>query len=85
MVFSGYTDDYDKTVFSEEASDLRNHTAADNLKDNFKVDSLDPAKTYMVNMYYDTSPSKQQAWEEARAGTTGTHTGNLYYDSKSGS
>lgn len=85
MVFSGYTNNYDKTAFSEEASNLRNHTAADNLKDNFKVDSLNPAKTYMVNMYYDKSPSKQQAWEEAKAGTTGTHTGNLYYDSKSGS
>ena len=34
----------------------------------------------MVNMFYKGSPSRRQAWEEAVGGTTGTHTGNLYFN-----
>ena len=61
MLYSGYTDKQDTKNFSEQASDMRNHTAADNLRDNFDLNSLDPSKVYMVNMYYDSSPSKEKA------------------------
>ena len=82
MVFNGYDGmDYDRQKYSRRASDKRNNEAAANLAKNFDSNSLDKSKTYMVNMYYAASPNKQKAWEGASSyGTTGTHTGNLYWD-----
>lgn len=60
----------------------RNHTAADNLKSKFNTNTLDKSKVYMVNMYYDSSPNAGIAWYGASNGTTGTHTGNLYWNSE---
>jgi hypothetical protein len=39
----------------------------------------------MVNMYYNSSPNKRKAWEGASNGTTGTHTGNVYWNPKTNS
>ena len=81
MIYSGYdSEDYDRTKFSNAASDARNFKAADRLLKEFDSKTLDPNKTYMVNMFYKGSPSRKQAWEEAIGGTTGTHTGNLYFN-----
>ena len=46
----------------------------------FDSSTLDKNKTYMVNMYYAGSPSAGVAWYGAENGTTGTHTGNVYWD-----
>lgn len=75
---SGKVTDAMRQVFA--ASDARNFAAADNFKNNFQVDSLDKNKTYLVNMYYKGSPNRATAWFDAKGGTTGTHTGNLYWD-----
>lgn len=81
MIYSGYdSEDYDRTKFSNAASDARNFKAADKLLKEFDSKTLDPNKIYMVNMFYKGSPSRKQAWEEALGGTTGTHTGNLYFN-----
>lgn len=85
MIYSGYdSPEYDKANYSEEASDARNFRAADRLLKEFDSRTLDPNKVYMVNMFYKGSPSRAQAWEEAYNGTTGTHTGNLYFNKKTG-
>jgi hypothetical protein len=39
----------------------------------------------MVNMYFNSSPNKRKAWEGATNGTTGTHTGNLYWNPETNS
>lgn len=81
MIYSGYdSEDYDRNNFSNAVSDARNFKAADKLLKEFKSSTLDPNKIYMVNMFYKGSPSRRQAWEEAQGGTTGTHTGNLYFN-----
>lgn len=80
---SGIVTDAMRRVFEE--SDKRNAQAADNFKNNFQADSLDRNKTYLVNMYYKGSPQRATAWFGAKNGTTGTHTGNLYWDNKSNS
>lgn len=81
MIYSGYdSEDYDRTKFSNAASDTRNFKAADRLLKEFDSKTLDPNKTYMVNMFYKGSPFRREAWENAEGGTTGTHTGNLYFN-----
>lgn len=81
MIYSGYdSEDYDRTKFSNAASDARNFKAADRLLKEFDSKTLDPNKTYMVNMFYKGSPFRREAWENAEGGTTGTHTGNLYFN-----
>lgn len=81
MVYSGYEGtEYDKNNFSEQASDQRNFQAANRLLKEFDSKTLDKNKTYMVNMFYRGSGARRQAWEEALNGTTGTHTGNLYWN-----
>ena len=81
MIYSGYdSEDYDRNNFSNAASDARNFKAADRLLKEFDSKTLDPNKVYMVNMFYKGSPARKQAWEEAVGGTTGTHTGNLYFN-----
>lgn len=81
MIYSGYdSEEYDRNKFSNAASDSRNFKAADRLLKEFDSSTLDPNKVYMVNMFYKGSPSRRQAWQEAIGGTTGTHTGNLYFN-----
>lgn len=85
MVYSGYdSEDYDRSAYSNAASDRRNFTAADKLLREFDSSTLDPNKTYMVNMFYKGSPARREAWENAEGGTTGTHTGNLYFNKDTG-
>jgi hypothetical protein len=85
MIYSGYDSiDYDRNAYSDKASDQRNFAAADKLHKEFDLNTLDPNKTYMVNMFYKGSSSRQKAWENAEGGTTGTHTGNLYFDQATG-
>jgi hypothetical protein len=36
-------------------------------------------------MYFNGSPNKRKAWEGAKNGTTGTHTGNLYWNPETNS
>ena len=60
MIYSGYdSEDYDRTKFSNAASDARNFKAADRLLKEFDSKTLDPNKTYMVNMFYKGSPSRK--------------------------
>lgn len=81
MIYSGYEGTtYDKNNFSNQASDSRNFKAADRLLKEFDSNTLDKNKTYMVNMFYKGSDARRQAWVEALNGTTGTHTGNLYWN-----
>lgn len=81
MVYSGYdSEEYDRDNFSNAASDARNFKAANKLLKEFDSKTLDPNKVYMVNMFYKGSPARRQAWQEAIGGTTGTHTGNLYFN-----
>lgn len=81
MLYSGYDGThYDRSAYSDEASDTRNHLAADTFKENFNTESLDKDKVYLVNMYYDGSHKRKDAWENGKKGITGTHTGNLYFD-----
>lgn len=60
----------------------RNKAAADRFMKEFDSSTLDKNKTYMVNMYYAGSPNAGVAWYGAENGTTGTHTGNVYWDPK---
>ena len=86
MTYSGYDGmDYDPAKYSEALSNQRNWAAADNLYKNFDSKTLDKNKTYMVNMYFNSSPNKRKAWEGATNGTTGTHTGNLYWNPETNS
>lgn len=85
MVYSGYDSaEYDRSTYSNAESDRRNFAAADRLLREFDSSTLDPNKTYMVNMFYKGSPSRKEAWENAEGGTTGTHTGNLYFNKDTG-
>lgn len=77
-LYNGYDD---LTVDSTNPMDY--HIAAQqNLYKNFKTDTLDKNKTYMVNMYYQGSPYMKEAFDDIDGnGIKGTHTGNLYWDS----
>lgn len=86
MIYSGYEGlNYNPTKYSERASNERNWAAADNLYKNFDSKKLDKNKTYIVNMYFNDSRKKETAWRNALKGTTGTHTGNLYWNPKTNS
>ena len=87
MIYSGYEGmEYNPNKYSgNRASDERNWAAADNLYKGFDSKKLDKNKTYIVNMYYNDSPNKERAWRNALNGTTGTHTGNLYWNPKTNS
>lgn len=86
MVYSGYEGvEYDPKVYSDALSNKRNWTAADRFLKEFDSKTLDKNKTYMVNMYYNSSPNKRKAWENALNGTTGTHTGNVYWNPETNS
>ena len=64
----------------QKDSIARNKTASDNLYKNFDSHTLDKNKTYLVNMGYTRSPNAGIAWMGSQDGTTGTHTGNLYWN-----
>lgn len=81
MLYNGYEGlPYDSTKYSKNATEDRNRQASERFYKEFDSKQLDPNETYLVNMYYKGSPSYQEAWENAKSGTTGTHTGNAYYD-----
>ena len=81
MVYSGYDGlDYNPNKYDYNLAHQRNWQAAQNLYDNFDSKTLDKNKTYLVNMYYNGSPETENAWRNALNGTTGTHTGNLYWN-----
>ena len=63
-----------------DASEKRNREAADRFMKEFDSSTLDKNKIYMVNMYYKGSPNTGVAWYGAKNGTTGTHTGNVYWN-----
>lgn len=56
-----------------------NHSATDNVLRNFDSKTLDVNKPYVVNMFYNDSPSQEDAYNNGK-GVTGTHTGLLTYD-----
>lgn len=58
----------------------RNKKAAANVYRNFDSKTLDKNKTYIVNMGYSVSPNAGLAWMGSDHGTTGTHTGNLFWN-----
>lgn len=64
----------------QKESIARNKAAADNLYKEFDSKKLDKNKTYIVNMGYSRSPNAGIAWMGSEKGTTGTHTGNLYWN-----
>ncbi len=64
----------------QKESIARNKAAADKLYKDFDSNTLDKNKTYIVNMGYSRSPNAGIAWMGSEKGTTGTHTGNLYWD-----
>ena len=86
MVYSGYDGmDYDPNNYNYDLAHQRNWQAAQNLYDNFDSKTLDKNKTYLVNMYYNGSPQTENAWRNGTNGTTGTHTGNLYWNPETNS
>lgn len=86
IIFSGYKDDgTNKGAYSEAKSNQRNWEAADNFYKNFNSKTLDKNKVYLVNMYYNGSRKKREAWDNALNGTTGTHTGNVYWNPETNS
>ena len=86
MVYSGYDGmDYDPNNYDYNLAHQRNWQAAQNLYDNFDSKTLDKNKTYLVNMYYNGSPQTENAWRNGTNGTTGTHTGNLYWNPETNS
>lgn len=64
----------------KDKSIARNKQAADKVQKEFDFNKLDKNKTYSVNMGYSASPNAGIAWMGNWGGTTGTHTGNLYWD-----
>lgn len=60
----------------------RNKVAANRFLKEFDSSKLDKNRVYMVNMYFKGSPSAGVAWYDSVGGTTGTHTGNVYWDPK---
>lgn len=85
MVYSGYESaDYDRDNYSNSASDKRNFAAADKFRREFDSSTLDPSKNYIVNMFTRDSSYRDDAWAGGKDGITGTHTGNLYFDQKTG-
>ena len=86
MVYSGYDGmNYDPNNYDYNLATQRNWQAAQNLYDNFDSKTLDKNKTYLVNMYYNGSPQTENAWRNGTGGTTGTHTGNLYWNPETNS
>ena len=81
ILFNGYDG-----LELDSTNAMDHHLAAQqNLYKNFKSDSLDKNQTYLVNMYYKGSPYTDEAFADTDGnGIKGTHTGNLYYDEKSG-
>ena len=78
-IFNGYEGlDRPETYDSRLVADY-NHAATNNVFNNFDSKTLDPEKPYVVNMYYNNSPSQETAYNEGK-GVTGTHTGVLTYD-----
>ena len=67
-------ENYDSRVIADY-----NHKAADNVFKNFDSKTLDTSKPYVVNMYYNNSPSQEEAYNNGK-GVTGTHTGVLTFD-----
>lgn len=85
IIYSGYeSEDYDRDNYSNSASDKRNFAAADKFRREFDSRTLDPSKNYIVNMFTRDSSYRGEAWAKGQNGITGTHTGNLYFDQKTG-
>ena len=87
--YNGYPKDLpdfegDKTAADSTQTILNYHRqAADNVRDNFDKSKLDPSQTYVVNMYYNTSPHILDFYKDAvddKTGTYGTHVDHLYFD-----
>ena len=78
-VFNGYEglerpENYDLPLVKQY-----NHSATDNVFKNFDSKILDVNKPYVVNMFYNNSPSQEEAYNNGK-GVTGTHTGVLTFD-----
>ena len=71
-----------RSKFGRQAQQ-RNFAAADSLKTHFDENQLDTNRTYMVNMFYKDSPYTGVAAVEGLDDITGTHTGNMYWDTDS--
>ena len=78
-IFNGYEglerpENYDLPLVKQY-----NHSATNNVFRNFDSKTLDVNKPYVVNMFYNDSPSQEDAYNNGN-GVTGTHTGLLTYD-----
>lgn len=78
-LYNGYEGLEKPAVYSREAVEAYNHAASENVLKNFDSKTLDKNKSYSVNMYYNGSPSLEEAYNNGR-GVTGTHTGVLWND-----
>ena len=79
LLYNGFEGlDRPETYDSKAVMDY-NHQATQNVFKNFDSKTLDTKKPYVVNMFYNNSPSQETAYNEGD-GVTGTHTGLLTYD-----
>lgn len=83
LLYSGYDTSTRPVAYDLQKVTDYNHAATDNFYKNFDSKTLDPEKLYRVNMFYNGSGFQEQAYNEARDGVAGSHTGVVVYDPNS--
>ena len=79
LIFNGYNTSARPKKYNLNEVVAYNHDASNNVLKNFKSnEQLDPEQVYVVNMYYNGSPAQEEAYNNGRDKTAGTHTGYLY-------
>lgn len=83
IVYSGYdTKNYPEQYDLKRVIEYNNN-ASNNVLKNFDSNTLNKDSYYIVNMYYDGSPSQERAYKEGKDKMSGTHTGYLQYNKDS--
>lgn len=80
-VFNGFDGLEKPSSYDRGKVEQYNHNATSNVYKYFDSKTLDTSKPYVVNMYYNGSPSQEDAYYNGK-GVTGTHTGILTHDGK---
>lgn len=81
MLYNGFEGLDKPSSYDRNMVEAHNHRAAENVYHNFDSNTLDKSRPYVVNMYYNGSPSLEEAYNNGK-GVTGTHTGILTHDGK---
>lgn len=79
ILLNGFEELNKPTIYTDDDLYTRNKQAADNFKQRFDINSLNPDSIYVTNMFYDGSHYVDQALQEGQD-YNGTHEAILFND-----